>query len=254
MVLITFIIYSCTKDGTDGSLKLGDDTCEQFIHYNTNVNTFAVFDVPDNQLTETELMLKIPKTQYFDYRICKKADGALSYEIKSIPELSLKPKYHPNTIGVTESLKWKMVKANGLVTIYDENDREIESYSSNENGSIDDLKKIKEFDLIPSVQYEQQVQIMKENMTIKDVSLDVFVVTNVVNGLKTETYIDKRFQKEVIVAHYDSNNSLNTKNTYIYNVDNNRVKMTHEIFETYKKSMDSNNNMIIVELTEYIYD
>jgi hypothetical protein len=95
---------------------------------------------------------------------------------------------------------------------------------------------------------------MKQTMQIHDFSQDVFVVTTNDNGLKTETYIDKRYQKEVLLINYDANNNAKFKITYLYSVNGTKAKMTNEIYETYKKSIDSNRMMTLVELTEYIYN
>ncbi len=256
-LIALIVVVSCGKEiiGSDSSNPdLRTANCSQEIKYNTKVNTFVMYDAPDDQLTETEQMLKLPKSEYFEYNICKKSDGTLKSEIKAKPELATPPIYEPNTLGVPVSLKWRMVKDNGTVTIFDELDQEIETYTTVDNGSVDDLSKVKEYSLIPATEYEQLVQIMKQKMNIHDFSQDVFVVTNMVNGLKTETYIDKRYQKEVVVASYNANNVLETKNSYLYSISNNKAKMTNEIFETYKKSIDSNKKMTIVELTEYIYN
>lgn len=251
------IIFSCSKDpcnSAGSNPEIREVSCIHELQYNTKVNTFVVFNVPDDQLTKTEQMLMLPKSEYFEYKICKKSDGSLKTEIKAIPEVATVPNYEPNTLGVPESLKWRMVKENGSVTVFDEKDQAIEIYTSTNNGTIDDLNKMKEYNLIPAAEYEQLVQILKLKLNIQDYSQDIFIVTNIVDGLKTKTYIDKRYQKETVVESYDANDVIQFKTSYVYSVNDNNARMTNEIFETYKKSIDSNKIMTIVELTEYIYN
>jgi hypothetical protein len=257
LIVTSIAIYSCSKDTFDPSSKSTEfrsSGCVQSLSYKTKVFTFAKFDVADEQLTETELMFKMPKEEYFEYNICKKSDGSLRTEIQARPELVNNPVLDPNTIGIREPLKWKMIKENGQVSIFDAQNAQIDNYTSVNNGTIDDLTKLQEYSLIPASDYNRLIDIMRQNMNVTDFSQDIIIVTLIEGGNKTETFIDKRYQKEVLVAHYDNNNVLTSKTTYLYAINNNKVSMTNEIFETYKKSIDSNKIMTLVELTEYIYN
>lgn len=251
ILLLGFV--SCRNDNEnemDFSVSPRSQDCDQSLSFSKSVYTLASFAEDENLLTNTEKMMRVPKGDYFEQRICKRRDGTVYTEIESKPEMAKNPEFLENTIAPRTPLKWRSTNDNGNVNVYDEDNQLIDSYATTAI-QADDISLFYKVELMNKDDYELFVNGLKDQMQVNELPNNKFKVTTLHVGGRTETIFDREFQNKIAIISYDSQGTLKNKTSYFYKIENNFVVITNEINESYKKSMDSNKLMTLLTLTEY---
>lgn len=260
-VSIVIFVYSCSNNDLEeplntavSALSMPND-CTESISYNAKIVSFAKFDVPPEDLTAGERTLTLPKVDQRIYYICKRSDGRVYTEILANWESEVESDFPIRTLGAPKKTKWRSTNDNGLITVYDAENAVIESYTADEafDENADIFLKYQS-SLMSEESYELFVESLSNEMEVESISNDLFAVVSVSsNGLR-KTYFDKRYQREVAIENYTPERQLLNRTSFLYGENNGQVILENEIFETFKKSIDSDLIMTMVKLTSYTYN
>jgi hypothetical protein len=248
-----FIVLSCSKDDnldqTEQEVETRSNSCQDVLNFKTTEHSYVSFDVPDEQLNDGERSLKSIKTSYFNYSICKKSSGKLKIEMESTPKIQAEDYKRP--LGVQDQVAWKLINDEGNVSIFNGKGELIKS-STNSPINLQEYNVDALFnsDIIPEEDYNLILDQMKRKFEHEVVSDDILLFVSEINGEIVKTYIDHTLQREV-AKEYFREGVIVSRRAYLYRTEGTKVSLTREVFETRKKSVDSDLIMNIIQLKEY---
>ncbi len=149
------------------------------------------------------------------------------------------------------STSWKSLNYNGQTQILDQLGNTIGTLDSEIIKFSEPLSHILQSELIEETDFERLIDLLGNSFQVNQLNQSIVVITEVNNGLKSETYIDKRYQKEVAIVHYNLQEEVESRRTFLYELTGSHSILIGESLETFKKSLDSERMMTIIELTEY---
>lgn len=226
-------------------------SCSEELNYTKTVHKFVRFKEPFDELTVGEKVLTQPKTEVLNYFICKDSYDNLTTEILH-EEQTLDfsdPNY--NSIVPIRSNSWRSINENGQTRVLDQSGNSIANLDSEIINFPQPLSNILKNELIAESDFERLIDLLGNTYQIVNWNQDIIVITQMNDGLKSEIFIDKRYQKEVAITHYNLQGEIEARRTFLYNLSNTEATLIGEVLETYKKSLDSERMMTIIELTEY---
>ena len=197
----------------------------------------------------------MPKVEHRLHYICRRSDGSIVSEIIANPGLDAPTDYPDYTLGVPRKIEWRAVNDDGLVTVYDAEGATLASHAADTPFNEDaDIFASYQAPLQDQTTYDAIISAMGQEMQIEELNEHLVAVVSATTDGTSKVYLDKRYQRQVAIENYSTDGTLLTRTSYLYDDNNGIITLKNKTFQAWKKSMESDRIMTMIELTSYTYN